>query len=62
MKKSKEIISIFYGAAFIILPNLIRQDDWGFTLFTTLIFVIGAFALPSLFTFMSNDKKDKYYK
>lgn len=62
MKKSEKFIPILYGVAFIILPNLIRRDDWGVTLFTALIFVIGAFALPPLFTFMSNDKKDKYYK
>ena len=62
MKNSKKIISILYGVAFIVLPNLIRQDDWAFTLFTALIFVIGAFAIPPLITFMSNNKKDNYYK
>lgn len=62
MKNSNKIIPILYGVAFIILPNLIRQDDWGFTLFTAIIFVIGALALPPLITFMSNNKKDNYYK
>lgn len=62
MKHLNKIRSILYGAASILLANVIRQDDWGFTFYVAIIFIIGALILPPLITFMSDKKKDRYYE
>lgn len=62
MKNWNKIRSILYGGAAILIANLIHQDDWGFTLYVAIAFVIGGLTLPSLITFMSDNKKDTYYK
>ena len=62
MKKIEKIKSVLFGGSLILLSNLISQNDWGFTLVTAIIFIVGAFILPPLITFMSDSKKDNYYK
>lgn len=62
MKHLNKIRPILYGAAGISLANVIRQDDWDFTFYVAIIFIIGALILPPLITFMSDQKKDTYYE
>lgn len=62
MKYFNKIKPILYGVASMLFVSLIRQDDWRFTLSTVIAFVVGAFVLPPLITFMSDNKKDTYLK
>ncbi len=62
MKISKKIKPILYSVGNMILVSFIRQDDLGFTFSTVLAFIVGTFVFPPLFTFMSDQKKDTYYK
>lgn len=62
MNYLNNIRSILFGGATILLANLFHQDDWGFTLFIAIVFVVGGLTLPPLIRFMSDGKKDTYYK
>lgn len=60
MKNTDKITSILYGVVSMLFISFIRQDGWRFTFSTVVAFVVGAFVLPPLITFMSDDKKDNY--
>lgn len=62
MKNLSKIKSLLYGAATIILWNLIIQDDWEAALLAAGILLVGGIIIEPLVTFMTNNKKNQYYK
>jgi uncharacterized membrane protein YecN with MAPEG domain len=51
-----------YGASFILISDLILQNNMKESLFIAIVFLILSLTLPPLFTFMSDEKIDNRYK
>lgn len=52
----------FYGASFILIGDLIFQDNMKESLSAAILFIILSLTLPPLITFMSGDDGNNRYK